>query len=393
MLNAKPENNNKQRKTKESKKRTIVIVGIVIGAIALLSLAIILFFSLRKEADISTAKIMAKLSEKISSITDIVDYSEANDPNGLLGQENQYASKSSWEDNRISNHKSEHAGTIEVFKNTKDAELREWKISNANEACELRITKEKYGSAVKEGWACEEYNMYRKNTVVIRLSPAFSDEQAAEYKKYLNEIIDGFVVPEENVPASERINEVREKEKESIEKNANQSEKNLQEELDKILQQYIDKLDAIAENLNKEELSAARQELDYFKEASYYSSKIASLEQKINDIESKIAEQKQQAEAAAAKAEAEKLASKNRRLGAGKYTVCTDVDSGTYDVVAVSGGGNFFVESDSFSHYVNEILYADGSYGMNKEYKNMSVSCGDIIDIRSTLVVQLTAKR
>lgn len=382
---------------KKKKNHKPLLIGIIAGVIALAAVAVILFFVFRKESDINTTKIMSKLSEKISTITDITNYSEANDPNGILGQENQYASKSSWEDNRLSEHSSDYAGTIEVFNNTKDAELREWKFNKVKEACESRVTLEKYGSAVMSGWVCNDYKMIRKNTVIIRLSSNFTDEQISEYEKALNEIIDRFTIPNTNVPSADRVNELRKETEDTIDSTIDEQEKGLQEGLDEILSNYEATLDAIAESLNEDELAEAKETLSFFKEASYFAPKIAGLEQKIKNIENKIAENKKQAADAAAKAEQEKLAKKNKTLGSGKYTACTDIDSGTYDVTAVSGNGNLYVSgSNNLDHYVNELMGANDSYkayGYIKEYKNMTLSCGDVLEIKNGLTVRITATR
>lgn len=377
----------------KNKSRKPLIISCIIGAALILIVGVTLFFLLRKDSDINTTKIMSKLSGEIASIKDITNFSEANDPNGVLGQENQYSSKSSWEDSRLAEHASEYAGTIEVFDNAKDAELREWKLNRSAEACDMRFTIEKYGSAFKEGANCKSYLIIRKNTVVYRLSADFTEDQVNDYKTKLDKIIDGFVVPDKNTPSAERISELRKETEDTLDATLDETEKDVQKGMDEILQQYEDTLDAIAVSLNEDELAEAKETLSFFKEASYFSSKIAGLEKKISDIETKIAESKRQAEETAAREAQEKLAQKNKRLGSGKYTACTDVDSGTYDVTAVSGSGNLYVNSSNLNHYVNELMDVNGSYGWNKEYKNMVLSCGDVLEIKNGLTVQITAKR
>ena len=376
------------------KKNKGLIVGIIAVLSALIIITLVLLFVFKKDSDINTAKIMTKLSDKISAVTDVINYSEANDPNGIMGQENQYSSKSSWEDSRLPEHTSEFAGTIEVFNNTKDAELREWKINKTLEVCNSRVTQEKYGSAVMAGWTCNDYHMIRKNTVIIRLSSDFTAEQISEYENALAKIIDGFIIPDSNVPSIERINELRKETEENLDSVIDEQEKELQEGLDEILSSYESTLDAIAESLNEDELADAKETLNFFKEASYFAPKIAGLEQKIKIIENKIEENKKQAADAAAKAEQERLASKNRTLGSGKYSVCTDIDPGTYDVTAISGSGNLYVSgSNNLNHYVNELMDANGSYGWIQEYKNMALSCSDVLEIKNGLTVKITAKR
>lgn len=79
------------------------------------------------------------------------------------------------------------------------------------------------------------------------------------------------------------------------------------------------------------------------------------------------------------KAKSEKI------LTAGVYTVGVDVEIGTYDVQLVSGKGNFFVRG---STYVNEI-FGKGFDMYIQEYKNMTISYGDEIEVCGSLKVKL----
>ncbi|MBR0488069.1 hypothetical protein IJJ39_00075 [Candidatus Saccharibacteria bacterium] len=374
-------------------KNLIKWIAVGGGVVLLIVLVVITVLSMQKESDITSAKIMRRLEKRIPMVTDVVNYSEANDPNGIMGQENQYTSKSSWEDKRLTEMASEHAGTIEVFKNVKDAELREWKIDTIIDACKRMITAEKYGKAVTGGWNCEDYYVYRMDAVVVRLSVSLNKDQLEEYVADLSEIIQSFVVPNEDVPTTERINELRKQTEENLEETLSQQEENLKKSLDELLLSYSQRLDGIMESLNEDEFKLAKEDLATFKDGTYFAPKIAELEQKINTIQSKIDEKKRLADEAAAQAEADRLASKNRRLGSGKYEACVDVESGTYDVTAVGGSGNLFVHSDSYLRNVNELMSVSGAYGWDTEYKNMTLQCGDMLEIKNGLTVQLIAKR
>lgn len=392
----KPLKQEKHSNDKKSSKKVLIITLSVVF-VAIIVVAIVLFFIFRKLPDISTEKIMDNLVQEIPTITDVKNYSEADDPNGIMGDSNKYTSKSSWNDSRISNIAEEYAGTIEVFRNTKDAELREWHINKTLEACNNKIRSDIYGDFMNKTTcgALEYGTMYREGTVFVRLSKSFTQDQIAEYKTVLDRIINKFVVPELDVPSDEKIAELKKYEETQIEESfADVTE--LEKGLDDIAKTYSDRLDEINESLGEKELAAAKEELDFFKGASYYADKLAEFENKIKDIENKIAAQKKAAEEQAAREAAEELAKKNRTLSAGKYKACTDIESGTYDISAISGSGNLFVHSDSLSHYVNELLSADESYknyGHIKEYKNAILSCGDILEIKMSLVVSLTAKR
>jgi len=382
-------------KNPSDKKKTKKTLFIVIGAaIAMCGIAafVFLFMVFRKDPDITSEKIMEKLKTEIASITDATNYSEINDPNGIMGKPNQYISKSSWQDSDLKEHASEYAGTIEVFNNTKDAELRELKIKTITEECVNTISQVKYGPLADMSSTCKDYTLIRNGAVFIRLSSAFSDEQIGRYKNALDKIIERFVMPDKEIPTQERIDEMKQEISSESKEFADGWKENFEKNLDETLNSYIARLDAAAISLKEDELATIKQELQGIEEVPYYAPRLIEVEAKIKSIEDTIAAKKAKAAEDAAKAEAARLAAKNRRLSAGKYTACIDIDAGTYDATAISGGGNFIVDSDSYAHYVNEILYANGSYGQ-KEYKNMTLSCNDVLNITSSLVVQLTAKR
>jgi hypothetical protein len=89
----------------------------------------------------------------------------------------------------------------------------------------------------------------------------------------------------------------------------------------------------------------------------------------------------------------DKPASSSLTLGIGTYSVGADIAAGKYDVVAVSGSGNFQgdVASCQFGS-LNEILSADGSYGHSSTYSNLVLAAGDTLYIKGNLTVQLTKK-
>jgi len=74
-------------------------------------------------------------------------------------------------------------------------------------------------------------------------------------------------------------------------------------------------------------------------------------------------------------------------LSAGVYTVGTDVPPGKYDITAISGSGNFFGNPG----IVNEIMGVDGGYSI-PTYKNATFVNGNTIEVKGTLIVNLTSK-
>lgn len=81
----------------------------------------------------------------------------------------------------------------------------------------------------------------------------------------------------------------------------------------------------------------------------------------------------------------EKLAQKERTFTAGIYTVGTDIEPGTYNMVAVSGRGNCYVKSNSS---VIETFTPGGDRWAIDNYKNVVLTTGGTIEVTSTLQIK-----
>lgn len=79
-------------------------------------------------------------------------------------------------------------------------------------------------------------------------------------------------------------------------------------------------------------------------------------------------------------------------LTAGNYEVPADVLAGKYDIVAVSGSGNFIVKNKDGHYDTSEMIGVDNDQFYIREYKNAKILEGDIIEISGTLKAQLIPK-
>ena len=79
-------------------------------------------------------------------------------------------------------------------------------------------------------------------------------------------------------------------------------------------------------------------------------------------------------------------------LTAGNYEVPADVLAGKYDIVAVSGSGNFIVKNKDGHYDTSEMIGVDNDEFYIREYKNAKILEGNTIEISSTLKVQLIPK-
>ena len=79
------------------------------------------------------------------------------------------------------------------------------------------------------------------------------------------------------------------------------------------------------------------------------------------------------------------LQQKERVFSAGNYVVGTDIEPGTYNMIAISGSGNCFVHSKT---YVNEIFDVGGGQYAIDRYNNVILSSGGTIEVTSTLKIK-----
>jgi hypothetical protein len=103
-------------------------------------------------------------------MTNIVVLTEATDTNKLLGRPNQYTSKTSFEDTRVTD--SKVGGTVEVFANPTDAKTRKDYVERISSSSPMFL----------------QY-IYLKGNVLIRIEKDLTPSQATEYEVVLDKIV------------------------------------------------------------------------------------------------------------------------------------------------------------------------------------------------------------
>ena len=427
---------------KKNKKSQALIIILIIGIIVIIAVALgllIPFFVDR--LNISSNKIIERFAEKHSYVVDIENYTEETDPNNIMGQENAYTSKSSWNDNRFESVPEEFAGTMEIFRNNKDAEFREWKLNYTKENCGNYIKAEKYGEELAK-YICNGLSygtIYRKGVAVFRLTRALSDEQVEEYLHGFDDLVSGFMVNESDVPTDEKIDELKKDAEEKAKSNFEDQIKSFEDDLNKMADDFEKQIKAATESLSDDDYAGLTEGLNYMKSIPFFSNKIEKWTASVKNVRNKITDKKNavvtyinnRLSAVASslsesdlskvkdeiksitdpyydsykdgwetkisdiegRIEAKKLVARNRTFGAGKYKVGTDIDSGYYDIVAISGSGNLFIRNNSDRLDVNEVMASDGSYGFSKRYNNEFLGYGYTVEIRSNLVLKFEAKK
>ena len=160
-------------------KRRLLSARVIVPVAALAALAVVLAIvglamsALSKPQD--ATEVVQGLEDEGMPIGESKAYTAENDPNELLGRPGQYTSKVIFKDTRLKPHPIasefdvQNGGSVEVFENKDDA-----------------VRRQEYLEVVTEGLGgpFSEY-AYRQGTVLLRLSPRLTPEQAEEYEAAL----------------------------------------------------------------------------------------------------------------------------------------------------------------------------------------------------------------
>ncbi len=357
----------------------LIMVFVLVSAAAIV--VVLLAFSQKPE--ISSSALIKRYAEESSYIKSII---ESDDPDGLSGNEFEYETKSSWEDSRISDIVEDHAGTVEVFRNEKDAELREWYLDLVAEKCLDFISPDKYGKDLyDQSCGAIGYGVtYRNKTVIVRLSRSFSEEQVSEYKSTFNKLISEFSIVDNGETTSEKIDEQKKQREDKVASLFKQQEEVLKGELDTLSNTLDKTLNDLLNSLDETKLEEVRNDYSNIATIPYFSEKSNVWADKILDISEKIKSKKAADEQA-------KKAAKTRTFSAGKYAVGKHIDSGTYNVTAISGSGNFFLRNSSGISTINEMMSSSGGRYYLTSYSNAALISGYEIEIKGNLVLKFEA--
>ena len=133
--------------------------------------------------------------------------------------------------------------------------------------------------------------------------------------------------------------------------------------------------------LDSNELQSIKNKIEEYTDEFYEAYK-SDWQTKLDDTENKISEKQRQ----------EEIARKTKTLSNGNYTVGVDIESGTYDLIAVSGGGNVFIYDSLGGLEVNEIMGTRDSSFYSKTYNNVYLGSGYKIELKNGVTIKFQAK-
>ena len=399
-----------------------------IGAVLLLLLITAIYFAFIKKSNLSATDISKKMSKQIDSIESykIVDSDK------ITEEKHKYVEKTYIYDKKINYTQDdwvEASASIEVFKDDVDAKLRYDYLINYYEEYEEIFSEEDFGDEIVKKSPNKNYLCLDGN-VLLQINENATNDLVKEYKKVVKNVLkrnkyDKSSCSKKELDKEKEINnkEIESTIKDEKEKLINDLNKQLDDMLTKLdncsevemykiqrnVEDYDDipiikeKYDSVISKINTKkqnnvndvntrinnlyntldsnELQSIRNKIQEYTDEFYETYK-SDWQTKLNDIENKISEKQRQ----------EEIARKTKTLSNGNYTVGVDIESGTYDLIAVSGGGNVFIYNSLGRLKVNEIMGTRNSSFYSKTYNNVYLGTGYTIELKGGVTIKFQAK-
>lgn len=416
----------KEKKNHKLERRDKIFL--LVGAILLLLLIIVIYFAFFKKSNLSATDISEKMSKEIDSIESY----KMVDPDEIAGEKHEYVEKTYIYDEDIEHSSNDWlaaSASIEVFKNDSDAKLRYDYLNKYYEEYEETFSKEDFGDKIVKKIPNKKY-LYLNGNVLLQINENASNSEINEYKNVLKKILrrnkydkssySKKELDKEKKNNNKEIESTIKEEKEELLNDLNSKLDNMLTDLDNcsetdmykiqrnvkdyagvsiIKEKYdsvISKINTRKQNnvndvnnrinnlystLDSNELQSIKDKIEEYTDEFYETYK-SDWQTKLDDIENKISEKQRQ----------EEIARKTKTLSNGNYTVGVDIESGTYDLIAVSGGGNVIIYDSLGGLEVNEIMGTRDSSFYSKTYNNVYLGSGYKIELKNGVTIKFQAK-
>ena len=143
-----------------------------------------------------------------------------NDPNELMGEENQYTSKVSWADKRVKVEENDkyNGGTIEFFNNEKDAKLRKEYLEYYSEKMHEVFNEKEYGELANV-LLTDTKVVKKEGNAIIAVSSSLKEKEANAYFKAFKSTLKGYEFKQTKAPSKTRVANLDKKNKKVIDEN------------------------------------------------------------------------------------------------------------------------------------------------------------------------------
>jgi hypothetical protein len=277
------QSNQKQQNVSLFKKH---IKKIVIGFGALVILAVIAgFLVLSKSTAKDIADEMARIltANGADHMGDITAYTKKTDPDSLLGKDNQYIAKASFNDDRIENAE-EAFGVIETFDSLDALELREYYIESVAQVSAQVY--EKYGSYGQYSILDQVQFFSEKNALLIIYTTSLDDEAIGLYEDAFKQAMQNYDFKDKDSLTDEELAAEKSKIRMQVEVIVAQIATELEESLNELRAEIEASVSIAEETLDADDLGAAQELVDNAHED--YFSEIKDWKARLNKVEEAI---------------------------------------------------------------------------------------------------------
>ncbi len=363
---------------KKNYKKMLIGLGVIIIAIIAVILLMPTHYTAQEIADEMASTLSSNTGE--NHMTGITVFTADTDPNGLLGEENQYVEKSSFDDDRVDTDENSFVGTIEVFDSLQALELRKYYMDTVYSMAEEEY--KQFGSYAQYG--IPQIRIFTANNALLMIGSGLDDTAIDEYETAFTQVMEKNDFKDKDIMTDSELASQKETLHTQVEGLMATAVNSFKETLDGVKTDTETTVAKVEKSLNRDDLKAAHDAVDIVFE-DYFTTEVKDWNSRLTKAEGKI-------EAAEKAARQKELDARTKTLSAGTYTVGKDIDAGLYDAIAKSGGGNFIIHNSYGSLKVNEILGVKDPDFYLRKYSNLNLETGDEIEIRSTLKVKFQAK-
>lgn len=137
-----------------------------------------------------------KITEKLAKLeSHITDYSST-DPNDMVGEKFEYTSKVYFTDDRIPHSgeagEKKYAGNLEVFNNSREAQIRKEYLEYLYDMYDEYITEEEFGIHIFNQFQEDKDHLLLHGNVLLRLQSGYTPEQVEEMDGKLQNVLKSY---------------------------------------------------------------------------------------------------------------------------------------------------------------------------------------------------------
>lgn len=247
------------------------------------------------------------------------NYDKKNDPNKVMGEDNQYVSRVSWEDNRVEAMPDEKysGGTIEFYLNEKDAKIRKDFLEYYVEVVDRTFPEDEYGQYATIMHATNKV-VHQRGNVVIYLSSQLEKDEIDDYFKAFDTILEDAEFEQKKVPSKKEQASILKERKQSVDETMSEAKKTWDEGLNTIADAMEAEVANVESTLDEGKLTTTESGIEEYN-IPFFKDRYESWKTRLETSKTTIANNKKIAEEKAAAERAIELGNTNAKNKALSY--------------------------------------------------------------------------